>query len=197
MRSEATVLSDAELLGECRALIARPAGSAHAPYDVLLLDRDGTVNVHRPGYVDDPADLVLLPGAADAIATANRAGTAVVLVTNQRGVATGALTRVQLLRVHRRLVAELARAGASLDAIQVCPHGHGGCDCRKPRGGLVREALRRAPWATRTRCVLLGDQPGDLDAAAAAGVTAVRVDDAESSLQVVVQKMFRGHGSSV
>lgn len=190
-------LSDAELLGECRAPIVRPAGSEQAPYDLMLLDRDGTLNVHRPGYVSDPADLVLLPGAAAAVATANQAGCAVVLVTNQRGMATGELTRPQLLRVQQSLVEQLAAAGAHLDAIQVCPHQRDTCDCRKPRGGLVREALRRAPWARRERCVMVGDQPGDVVAAAAAGVTAVRLEGAGTSLQVVVAELIRDKASRV
>ena len=189
--------SDAELLGENRAAIARPSGTGRAPYDLVLLDRDGTINVHRPGYVSDPADLVLLPGAARAVAALNRAGCAVVLVTNQRGMATGHLTRQQLLDVHRSLVAQLADAGARLDAIQLCPHERDTCDCRKPRGGLVREALRRAPWAAPDRCVLIGDQRTDLAAATCAGVTAVRVGGAGPSLQVVIAKLIPDKASRV
>lgn len=190
-------LSDAELLGECREPIPRPPASARAPYDLVLLDRDGTLNIHRPGYVADPAELVLLAGAPEAVATLNRAGCAVVLVTNQRGMATGALTRGQLLQVQRSLVGQLAEAGAHLDAIQLCPHERDSCDCRKPRGGMLREALRRAPWASRERCVLVGDQRSDLAAAGSAGVPAVRVDGAHSSLQLVVEKLIRGNPSRV
>jgi histidinol-phosphate phosphatase family domain/HAD-superfamily hydrolase, subfamily IIIA len=190
-------LDDAELLGECRAPIPRPSGPGRAPYDLVLLDRDGTLNVHRPGYVSDPADLLLLPGAAQAVAELNGAGCAVVLVTNQRGMATGDLTRQQLLDVHRSLIAQLADAGARLDAIQVCPHERSTCDCRKPRAGLVREALRRSPWATPERCVLLGDQGSDLAAATTAGVTGVRAGGAGPSLQVVVEKLIRDYATRV
>lgn len=191
-------LSDAELLGECRAPIPRPSGSAGAPYDLVLLDRDGTLNVHRPGYVSDPADLELLPGAGQAVATLNRAGCAVVLVTNQRGMATGDPTRAELLGVHRSLVAKLSEAGAHLDAIQLCPHAANSCDCRKPRGGLLREALRRAPWAAPGRCLLLGDQCSDLQAARSAAVAAMRVDGgADSSLGTVVRELIRARASRV
>ncbi|MGN6412596.1 HAD-IIIA family hydrolase [Flexivirga sp.] len=192
-----TLLSDAELLGENRAPIPRPQGSAAAPYDLLLLDRDGTLNVRRPGYVDDPEDLVLLPGAARTVAAANAAGCAVVLVSNQRGIATGTLTRPQLLAVHRALVSQLAGAGAWLDAIQVCPHEDRTCDCRKPRAGLLREALRRAHWASGRRSLMVGDQPGDLAAAAAAGVPSVQVGGPDPSLWAVGQKMFGGNASRV
>lgn len=189
-------MTDSELLGECRAPIRRPRG-AGAPYDLVLLDRDGTLNVHRPGYVSDPANLVLLPGAAQAVAALNGAGCAVVLVTNQRGMATGELTRSQLLAVHRSLVAQLADAGAQVDAIQVCPHEKNTCDCRKPRGGLVREALRRAPWAVPERCLLLGDRRSDLEAASAAGVSAVGVGGVDSSLLVVIETLIRSNASHV
>lgn len=166
-------IDDEELLGRARSPI--PPAGAGAPYDLVLLDRDGTLNVHRPGYVDDPADLVLLPGAAEAVRALNDAGCRVVLVTNQRGIATGALTEGQLLAVHRALVTELAAAGAHLDAIQVCPHAAGTCECRKPWPGLIEQALRRAPWAERDRCVLVGDQASDMEAAGAASMSAVLV----------------------
>lgn len=184
-------LSDEELLGECRTAIRRPEGAGRAPYDMVLLDRDGTLNVHRPGYIAAPDELLLLPGTAQAVAAANRARCAVVLVTNQRGMATGELSRSQLLGVHRRLLTALAAGGARVDGIQVCPHEKETCDCRKPRGGLVREALRRAPWAAPERCVLLGDQSGDLAAASNAGVNASRVDGAGRSLLTVIRTLLR------
>jgi len=191
------MLTDAELLGECRTPVARPPAAGRAPYDLVLLDRDGTLNVQRPGYVGDPADLVLLPGAVEAVRACNRAGCAVVLVTNQRGLANGELTRAQLLAVHGRLVDELATANAHLDGIQVCPHEHATCDCRKPRAGLIREALRRAPWARRRRTVLLGDQPTDLRAAAAAGVRSELVTPADVPVDEVVTRLLRDHATRV
>ncbi|NNG41175.1 HAD-IIIA family hydrolase [Flexivirga sp. ID2601S] len=176
-------LTTAELLGEETAPIGRPAPGA--PFDVVFLDRDGTLNVHRPGYIADPAALELLPGAAEAVRRCNAAGCAVVLVTNQRGMATGQLSRAQLLAVHRALAERLGAAGAHLDAIQVCPHQTGTCDCRKPLPGLLLRAFARAGWARPARCVLIGDQPGDLEAAAAAGVPSYRVGPEVPLLDVV------------
>lgn len=162
------MLTDDELLG--RATTPIPPAAPGAPYDLILLDRDGTLNVRRPGYVDDPDRLDLLPGAVHAVRAFNAAGCRVVLVTNQRGISTGALTPAQLVVVHRALLVALADGGAHLDAIQVCPHQAGVCDCRKPQPGLIEQAFRRAPWADRDRCVLLGDQPTDVAAAQAARV---------------------------
>lgn len=167
-------LTDDELLGRGTDPIA--AAGPHAPYDLVFLDRDGTLNVHRPGYVDRPADLILLPGAAAAVRAINDSGARVVLVTNQRGVARGVLQETDLLSVQRELVRQLAVGGAHLDAVQVCPHEAGTCDCRKPASGLLALALARAPWADPARCVLFGDQDSDVRAAEGAQIRGVRLE---------------------
>lgn len=152
-----------------------PAGEG-APFDLVLLDRDGTLNVQVVGdYVREPDTLHLLPGAARAVARLRAAGCRVVVVTNQRGVARGLMSLADLDAVHDRLGRLLAEHGADLDAVLSCPHEVGECRCRKPAPGLVDEALRRAPWARRGRCVLVGDTDSDLAAARAAGVAALRV----------------------
>ncbi len=149
-----------------------------APFDLVLLDRDGTLNVRVvDGYVTTPDDLVLLPGAAEAVARITASGCRAVLVTNQRGISRDLMTREDLERVHARLADELAAAGGRLDAIAVCPHGAGECSCRKPHDGLFREALARAPWADPARCLMVGDMPTDLDPADGLGIRTCRVGD--------------------
>ncbi len=150
--------------------------AAGAPFDLVLLDRDDTLNVRVPGgYVTRPEDLVMLPGAAAAVAAFCDAGARTVLVTNQRGVARGLMDRDDLVAVHARLDEELAAAGARLDAAAVCTHAEGECACRKPRDGLFREALSRAPWADPARCVMIGDSAGDLTPARGLGIRAEQV----------------------
>lgn len=127
------------------------------------------------GYVTRPSDLHLLPGAAEAVAAIAEAGARTVLVTNQRGIARGLMTREDLVAVHERLAAGLEEAGGRLDAVAVCPHGAGRCDCRKPAPGLFDEALRRAPWADPARCLVLGDMPTDLEPARGLGMRTVLV----------------------
>lgn len=155
--------------------VLAPAGEA-APFDIALLDRDDTLNVRVPGgYVTRPEELVMLPGAAEGVARLTRAGCRTVLVTNQRGVSRGLMSRADLLAVHARLDRELVTAGARLDGVAVCPHEEGTCDCRKPRDGLFREVLARAPWASAQRCVMIGDSPADLTPARALGMRVERV----------------------
>lgn len=156
-----------------------------APFDLVLLDRDGTINVRIPdGYVTAPEELLLLPGAADGVARLTRAGCRTILVTNQRGVARGLLSREGLVAVHRQLDALLAPAGGRLDAVVVCPHEQGACRCRKPLDGLFREALSRAPWARAERCVMVGDMPSDLEPAAGLGMRTEQVSAARDLAEV-------------
>lgn len=178
----------AALLGDDRAEIPAPHGSLQK--DLILLDRDGTLNRLRPGYVSDPATLDVLPGAAESVRRLNDLGARVVLVTNQRGVARGRLTNDQLVAVHRRLLLELSQAGAHLDGIHVCPHEEGECDCRKPRPGLIHQVLSRASWATKDRSIFVGDSDSDHGAAYNAGIDFVRIDDSEIGLVEKIEKVL-------
>lgn len=152
----------------CSGLI--PPAASDAPWDIVFLDRDGTLNERLPGYVDDPERLILLPGAAEAVARLNRSGCRVVIVTNQRGLSTGALSWPQWEAVTRRLTELLAEAGARVDHIEVCPHETGTCDCRKPATGLFLSALAAAPWARAERCAMVGDMPSDITPAQQLGM---------------------------
>ena len=142
-------------------------------FDIVFLDRDGTLNSRLPRYVTTPAELELLPGVADAVAALNRSGARVVLVTNQRGLAIGELASPQLDEVHRALREQLSRSGAWLDGIFVCPHDVGTCACRKPARGLFEQALAVAPWADPARCAMVGDMVTDVEPAAAMGMRTI------------------------
>ncbi|WP_338747766.1 D-glycero-alpha-D-manno-heptose-1,7-bisphosphate 7-phosphatase [Janibacter alittae] len=157
-----------------------------APFDLVLLDRDGTLNVRVPdGYVTRPEDLVMLPGAGRAVGRIAATGCRIVLVTNQRGIARGRMTGADLVAVHARLREEVALGGGRLDGIAVCPHEEGECRCRKPQDGLFRAALSRAPWASADRCLMIGDMPSDLEPAARLGMRTLRVDGSVGIVEVL------------
>jgi len=108
-----------------------------------FLDRDGTI-IRDANYVRDPADVELLPGAAEAIRRLNERGIAVIVVTNQSGIARGYLTDDDYRRVEARIAELVAAEGATIDATYTCPHHPdftGACDCRKPGLGLYRQAI--------------------------------------------------------
>lgn len=143
----------------------------------VFLDRDGTLNVKAPegSYVASPADLVLLPGAADAVRRLNQAGVFVVLVTNQRGIARGLVSLDAYTGVMERLTRELAAAGAHLDAVYMCPHEKDTCDCRKPAPGLLLRAARAHPGIDLSDAVTVGDAESDIAAGQAAGTRTIRL----------------------
>lgn len=143
--------------------------------DMILLDRDGVLNEDRPDSVKTPDELVLLPGAAEAVARLNRAGTSVIVVTNQSIIGRGRIDEAMLARIHDRLRAELAREGAHLDAILVAPDPpEEASERRKPGPGMLHEALRRYR-SEAGKTPMIGDALGDLEAAAAAGCPRILV----------------------
>jgi D-glycero-D-manno-heptose 1,7-bisphosphate phosphatase len=141
----------------------------------VLLDRDGTVNVKAPEgrYVTAPEELVLLPGAAGAIAQLNAASVPVILVTNQRWLSTTTDT-TPYERVHARLQELLAGGGAHLDGAYHCPHAFGSCHCRKPAPGMLERAAREHLFSL-TEAVMIGDSESDIEAGRAAGTATILV----------------------
>ena len=87
----------------------------------VFLDRDGTI-IEDVGYLRQPDDVRLLPGAAHAISLLNRAGLAAVVVTNQSGIARGLFSTEEYQAGERRLDQLLARENARLDGHYFCPH---------------------------------------------------------------------------
>jgi histidinol-phosphate phosphatase family protein len=144
-------------------------------WDAVLLDRDGTLTVPVAvgEYVLAPDDLVLLPGAGDAVSRLCDAGIAVFVVTNQRAVHLGLLSPAQLDAVHDRLRLLLRRFGGELADVLVCPHGHDACDCRKPADGLLRRVFGEHPGLDPRRSAIVGDSVSDVRAGDALGLTRV------------------------
>ncbi|WIM99471.1 HAD-IIIA family hydrolase [Actinoplanes oblitus] len=139
-------------------------------YDAVLFDRDGTLIVDVP-YNGDPGRVTPMPGARAALDRLRAAGLRLGVVTNQSGLARGHFTAGELTAVNRR-VEELL---GSFDTWQICPHDDtAGCDCRKPRPGLI-EAAARALGTTPERCLVVGDIGRDMTAALAAGAAGILV----------------------
>lgn len=146
-----------------------------------LLDRDGVISENA--FVNVPKDLVLIPGAAQAIARLNRAGIPVAVVTNQGGIAMGHLTEETLSAIHERLASLLAEQGAHVDAIYYCPHMANArlseyridCQCRKPGTGMLDRAREELGIDLR-KSVLVGDSTTDILAGIRAGCRTILVE---------------------
>jgi D-glycero-D-manno-heptose 1,7-bisphosphate phosphatase len=146
-----------------------------APPKLVVIDRDGVINRESPDFVRSPDEWIALPGSLQAIATLNRAGFQVVVATNQSGVGRGLFTAQTLEIIHQKMNAAVESAGGRLAGIFVCPHApEAGCDCRKPRPGLMHqiEASFGCKLAGRPN---VGDSERDLLAAQAVGGRAILV----------------------
>lgn len=140
----------------------------------VFLDRDGTINVKAAEgeYIRSPDELVLLPGAAKALATLNAAGLRTVLVTNQRWLSEKTADPADFAATQRRLDELLAREGARLDAAYHCPHAASSCDCRKPLAGMLVRAAREHGFDL-SESVMVGDSDSDMMAGRAAGTATI------------------------
>jgi D-glycero-D-manno-heptose 1,7-bisphosphate phosphatase len=145
-----------------------------APRRLALIDRDGTIIVDKV-YLSDPDGIEFAPGAIEGLRLLRDAGFALVLITNQSGIARGLFDLMTLERIHDRLGSMLATEGLKLEAVYFCPHGpDDGCDCRKPRPGMLKKAMRDLGFKPDA-VVFIGDSDADMGAAEAAGVAGVRV----------------------
>src|SRR5690349_11793471 len=111
----------------------------------VFLDRDGVINRKAPegDYIGAWEEVQFIEGAIEAVASLNRAGYKVFVVTNQRGIATKKVKLENLLDIHLRIQQEFTRAGAVISQIYYCPHDLSAkCSCRKPQPGMLRRAAR-------------------------------------------------------
>ena len=141
----------------------------------VFLDRDGVLNRKMPEgvYVAEWAQFAWLPGAVEAVVRMKRAGLTVIVVSNQRGIALGEISTMQLERLHDNMQDDLARNDARLDAIYYCPHDYGECHCRKPETGLFEEACKRFPQANAANSVVIGDSLSDIQAGRRLGMKTI------------------------
>ena len=131
------------------------------------------------GTIDSPLhpdQVRMVPGAAEAARSLCEAGYALAIVSNQPAAAKGKTTRQNLEAVNAAVVAELARAGARVGGSYLCFHRHeDGCDCRKPRPGLLAQALAANPDCAAASSWMVGDGVTDVQAGYRAGVRSAYV----------------------
>jgi len=145
----------------------------------VFLDRDGTIN-EEMGYINHIDRFVLIPGAAAAIRRINESGLKAVVVTNQSGVARGYFPKELIDQVHQKMSGLLEEEGAFLDCICTCTHAPpdkgetGGCGCRKPKIGLMKQAAQELNLDLE-KSYVVGDRFKDVEMARNAGAKAVLV----------------------
>ena len=159
----------------------------------VFFDRDGIVNASPgTGYVERWEDFRLMPAFVDVLRQVRAAAYEAVIVSNQRGVALGRMSKETVDTIHRNLRRDL-RDDYGLDVLDMlyCPHDDAAdCECRKPRPGMLLEAARRhdidlkASW-------MVGDQERDIEAGRRAGCRTILVSaaPAESAADIRVTRL--------
>lgn len=138
----------------------------------LFLDRDGIVN-HDIGYAYKPEEIRFMPGIFSLCRAYQQAGFAIVIVTNQSGIARGYYSEEEFQRLNLWFRQRFAEQGIHITDIFHCPHHpaiNGHCWCRKPNPGMLVQAMRKYHFRPDA-CVMLGDKKSDMQAALRAGIT--------------------------
>jgi D-glycero-D-manno-heptose 1,7-bisphosphate phosphatase len=163
----------------------------------VFLDRDGTM-VRETGFLTRLADLAWYVSTADAIRLLNRAGFLVCVTTNQGGIALRLFPETFVHEVHAHMAAVLAAADARVDGWFFCPHHpraldtalRQDCECRKPKGGLVRQAADRLGIDV-AQSFVIGDRMSDIGMGAAVGATSILVKTGHG------EDVLRAHGGAI
>ena len=142
----------------------------------VFFDRDGVLNVDKD-YLHTIEDFEWIDGAKESIVFLTKNNYTVFVVTNQSGIARGFDTIDDMNKLHEYMAAEIKQAGGNIEKFYFCPHLPGGkikefaieCDCRKPKPGLLLQALREYA-IDKENSFLIGDKPRDVESAAAAGI---------------------------
>lgn len=134
----------------------------------VFLDRDGTL-IDDVGYPRDPATVHVVAGAMSALRELSRLGFALVVVSNQSGIARGLVSTAEAAAVHESFVSLCAAEGVQFDAVAYCPHGPtDGCGCRKPAPGMLLDVAGRHELDLE-RSFMVGDKASDMEAGRRAG----------------------------
>lgn len=159
----------------------------------VFLDRDGVINQKMPEgqYVTKWEQFLFLPGVFDAIGLLNENGYLVVVVTNQRCVAKGIISEDELEEIHHKMILEIKAHGGRVDKIYYCPHhiDDPQCNCRKPKPGMILQALedfrREGIDIDVANSFLVGDAESDILAGKAVGLRCIQVDDEANLFEVL------------
>ncbi len=161
----------------------------------LFLDRDGVINVDV-GHAHKPEQIEWNPGIFELIASANRSGYLVVIITNQAGIAKGLYSVETFLQLSTWMGEQIARHGGRIDDIEFCPHHPDGiieeytkvCDCRKPKPGMLKKLIERHSIDV-TRSILIGDKATDIMAGWAVDVADCYLFSPESLAKTEIERL--------
>jgi len=158
----------------------------------IFLDRDGVINEKLPEgmYVTNWELFKFLPGVKEAVKKLTDSDYKVIIVSNQRGIALGHMTQLNLEGIHKKMINELEDSGGKIDAIYFCPHDNGECKCRKPLPGMLDRAKDEFNIDFKNSWVI-GDSDSDIKMGLVRGCkTALIKESNNASTQPTYQKLI-------
>lgn len=154
---------------------------------VIFLDRDGVINQKPPkaDYVKKREKFIFMPGSIKAMQLLDERGYEIYIITNQPGIARGMMTVEDLKDINTYIEEELRKNNIHVDGMYQCLHGwDDGCDCRKPKPGMLFQAATEHNFDL-TKATFIGDDERDFEAGNAAGCKTILLKPGENLLTVV------------
>ena len=147
--------------------------------DTLFLDRDGVINLKLDGeYVKNIDQFEFISGVKTSISKLSKLFKRILIVTNQQGIAKRIMSDKDLDALHEYMLLELEQNGGVIDKIYYCPHlSSENCNCRKPKPGMIQQALIDFPEIKLAHSYLIGDSDTDILAGNKMGLISIKVDD--------------------
>lgn len=158
-----------------------------SPKKIIFLDRDGVINKKpaKADYIKYWQEFEFLPGAVKALKILSQKKYDIYIATNQPGIARGKMTEQDLNLIHQKLEEELRKEKIRINGIYCCLHGWDeGCECRKPKPGLLFQAARDN-HLDLTKAVFIGDDERDLEAGQSAGCRTILVTPKNNLLEII------------
>lgn len=143
---------------------------------ILFIDRDGTL-IEEPFdcQVDQIEKLVFMPNVIPSLLQLKKAGYLFVMVTNQNGLGTASFPQKNFMLPHELMLRVFESQGIHFEAIRICPHlPDNGCDCRKPKVGLVLDYLSEQK-IDREHSYVIGDRQTDIQLADNMGIKGIHI----------------------
>jgi len=163
----------------------------HSPIKTVILDRDGVINFDSRNYILAPDQWLPVPGALQAIADLHQHNIPVAVASNQSAVGRGMISAEQFAAIRSTMEQQISAAGGALASQAYCFHApDDGCDCRKPKPGLIKQilaTLQCEPDAT----IMIGDSLRDIEAATAAGIRSALVISGHHDREALMSKVHQ------
>ena len=148
-------------------------------FDTLFLDRDGVINKKlEERYVRDFSEFEFMEGTIDAISKLTNKFNRIIIITNQQGIGKGIMSDADLNILHTKMEERIEQLGGKINKIYYCPHLEElDCLCRKPRPGMIEQALFDFPEIVLENSYLIGDSDSDIETGKRMNLSAVKVDN--------------------